>query len=132
MMSFGASKNGCMAAEALVFFDHFDLIDQAERLRKRGGHLFSKMRYISCQLLAYIQQGLWLDLARHANHQAATFAAAVDAHREASLEFPPGGNEVFVNWTPQGFERLADHRSRDPRRPTARDSPSLSPHPDRD
>ena len=54
MLSFGASKNGCMAAEALLFFNHPERYETAERLRKRSGHLFSKMRYVSAQLLAYI------------------------------------------------------------------------------
>ena len=63
MLSFGASKNGCLAAEALVFFDRFQALETAERLRKRGGHLYSKMRYISAQLLAYIEDGLWLSMA---------------------------------------------------------------------
>lgn len=106
MLSFGASKNGCLAAEALVFFERHELYGHAERLRKRGGHLYSKMRYLSAQLLAYIDNGLWLDLARHANQQAARFAAAVDAHPAAALEYPAQGNEVFVRWTPSAFEAL--------------------------
>jgi len=106
MLSFGASKNGCMAAEALVFFGHQDRLETAERLRKRSGHLFSKMRYVSAQLLAYIEDGLWLNLARHANHQAAAFAAAVRAHPEASLEYPADANEVFVRWSAAGLRRL--------------------------
>jgi threonine aldolase len=107
MLSFGASKNGCMAAEALVFFDRFEAIETAERLRKRGGHLYSKMRYVSAQLLAYIEDGLWLKMAAHANQQAQKFAAAVDAHSEAKLEFPMQANEVFVRWSEPGFAQLA-------------------------
>lgn len=106
MLSFGASKNGCLAAEALVFFERHELYGHAERLRKRGGHLYSKMRYLSAQLLAYIENGLWLRLAAHANGQAARFAAAVAAHPSAQLEFPAQANEVFVCWTPAAFERL--------------------------
>lgn len=108
MLSFGASKNGCLAAEALVLFDHFDRYATAERLRKRGGHLYSKMRYLSAQLLAYLEDDLWLALAGHANRQAATFAAAVEGHPTARLEYPAQANEVFVRWTESGFERLAD------------------------
>jgi threonine aldolase len=108
MLSFGASKNGCMAAEALLFFGHQDKLELAERLRKRSGHLFSKMRYISAQLLAYIEDGLWLDLAAHANRQAAEFAAAVDAHPAACLEYPAQANEVFVRWTARGLQGLED------------------------
>ena len=106
MLSFGASKNGCMAAEALLYFGRTELPESAERLRKRGGHLFSKMRYVSAQLLAYIEDGLWLELARRANRQAARFAEAAAAHAEARLQFPAHANEVFLNWTPAGFQRL--------------------------
>jgi len=111
LMSFGASKNGCMAAEALLIFDNprfsdSGLRDRAERLRKRSGHLLSKMRYVSAQLLAYMKDGLWLKLAGHANAQAARFAAAVAAHPEAALEYPVEANEVFVRWTAEGFGAL--------------------------
>ena len=108
MMSFGASKNGCMAAEALLFFDRPELREKAERLRKRSGHLLSKMRYVSAQLLAYIEGGLWLDLAKNANQQAARFSQAVIQHPEASLEFPVHANEVFVKWTATGFRKLEE------------------------
>ena len=108
MMSFGASKNGCMAAEALLFFDRPELREKAERLRKRSGHLLSKMRYVSAQLLAYIENGLWLDLAKNANQQAARFSLAVVQHPNASLEYPVQANEVFVKWTAGGFQKLEE------------------------
>lgn len=106
MLSFGASKNGCMAAEALLFFNHFERYETAERLRKRSGHLFSKMRYVSAQLLAYVENDRWLDMARHANGQAARFAAAIEKHADAELEYPVQANEVFLKWTKQGFDHL--------------------------
>ena len=106
MLSFGASKNGCMAAEALIFFEQQDRWEIAERLRKRSGHLLSKMRYVSSQLLAYIENDLWLRLASHANGQAAAFTAAVEAHPEARLEYPAEANEVFVRWSASGFKAL--------------------------
>lgn len=106
MLSFGASKNGCMAAEALVIFNQPQLRETAERLRKRSGHLLSKMRYVSAQLLAYIENGRWLEMANHANHQAAKFAEAVESHTGAQLEFPVHANEVFVSWTREGFNHL--------------------------
>ncbi len=106
MLSFGASKNGCFAAEALLLFGDGALMDHAERMRKRSGHLLSKMRFVSAQLLAYIEDGLWLRLAAHANAQAARFATAVEQHPNASLEFPVEANEVFVRWSKAGFEKL--------------------------
>jgi threonine aldolase len=107
LMSFGASKNGCLAAEALLIFSNADLRDRAERIRKRSGHLLSKMRFVSAQLLAYIDDNRWLRFARHANQQAALFAQAVRRHPEAQLEFEVQANEVFVRWTAAGFSRLA-------------------------
>ena len=106
MLSFGASKNGCMAAEARVFFNQPQLRETAERLRKRSGHLLSKMRYISAQLLAYVENDRWLEMARHANRQAARFAEAVENHAEARLEYPVQANEVFFSWTKEGFDHL--------------------------
>ena len=66
------------------------------------------MRYVSAQLLAYLENGLWLELAGNANRQAATFAAAVENHPGASLEFPVEANEVFVSWTAQGYRALEE------------------------
>ena len=106
MLSFGASKNGCMAAEALLIFGQPQWLETAERIRKRSGHLLSKMRYVSAQLLAYIENDRWLEMAVRANRQAAKFAAAVENHSGASLEHPVQANEVFVEWSKQGFDHL--------------------------
>jgi len=107
MLSFGASKNGCMAAEALIIFNQPQWRETAERLRKRSGHLLSKMRYVSAQLLAYIENDLWLGMATHANRQAAKFSEAIENQTGACLEYPVEANEVFVKWTKQGFDGLA-------------------------
>src|SRR5690348_4964185 len=72
-LSFGATKNGAMAAEAVVFFDPKQAQEFAFR-RKRGGHLFSKMRFLSAQLEAYLAGDLWLRNAGHANRMAARLA----------------------------------------------------------
>jgi threonine aldolase len=108
LMSFGASKNGCLAAEALLVFNRPELRDRAERLRKRSGHLISKMRFVSAQLLACLEDDLWLHLATHANRQAARFAAAIESHPTAELEFPVQANEVFLRWSGKGFSGLQD------------------------
>jgi len=108
LLSFGASKNGCLAAEALLIFGNRDLREKAERLRKRSGHLLSKMRFVSAQLLAYVENGLWLEMADHANSQARRFASTVARHPEARLEHAVEANEVFVNWSPEGFQQIED------------------------
>ena len=108
MLSFGAGKNGCIGAEALLIFGHTGLRERAERLRKRSGHLLSKMRFISAQLLSYIEDGRWLAYAAHANAQAALFADAVAQHPEARLEYTADANEIFVRWSAEGLSALAE------------------------
>ena len=74
-LSFGATKNGAMCAEAILFFDPV-LAREAGYRRKRAGHLFSKMRFLSAQFDAYLADDLWRRNARHANAMAARLAAA--------------------------------------------------------
>jgi threonine aldolase len=95
VLSLGATKNGALAAEAVVFFDPAKADGFAYR-RKRGGHLFSKMRFLSAQLDAYLADGLWLRNARHANAMAGRIAAGLAALPGARLRHPVEANEVFV------------------------------------
>jgi len=66
ILSFGATKNGALSADAVVFFNR-ELAESMRYRRRRGGHHFSKMRFLSVQLEAYIANDLWLRNARHAN-----------------------------------------------------------------
>ena len=81
-LSFGASKNGALAAEAVVFFNKEDVRDFEYR-RKKAGHLVSKMRFISAQLEAYLEDDLWLKLAARANALAAQLARGLVARCKA-------------------------------------------------
>jgi len=67
-----------------------------ERRRKRAGHLWSKLRFLSAQLLAYLQGGLWLDNARHANAMATRMAQGLKSVAGARLLHPVDANELFV------------------------------------
>jgi threonine aldolase len=95
VLSLGATKNGAMAAEVVVFFDS-ELARDFEFRRKRGGHLPSKMRLLSAQLDAYFNDGLWLDNARHANAMARRLAAGLTSLAGASLLYPVDANEIFA------------------------------------
>lgn len=99
ILSFGASKGGCMAAEAVVFFDPA-LAENFRHRRMRAGHLISKMRFVSAQLETYLTDGLWLKLARHANAMAQRLSqglgAALPRLPGARLLHPVEGNELFV------------------------------------
>jgi threonine aldolase len=94
-LSFGATKNGALAAEAVIFFDPAKARDMGYR-RKRGGHLISKMRFLSAQLEAYLAGDLWLRNARHANDMAARMAAGLARLPGVRLRHPTEANEVFV------------------------------------
>jgi threonine aldolase len=69
LLSFGATKNGALSAEAVVFFNRA-LAETMRYRRRRAGHLFSKMRFLSAQLIAFLENDLWLRSARHANAMA--------------------------------------------------------------
>ena len=95
LLSFGGTKNGCWCAEALILFDTAKA-DQLHYMRKRSAQLFSKSRFIAAQFDAYLENDLWLDLARHANAMAARLAEGIKASSTARLAWPGGANEVFV------------------------------------
>lgn len=95
VLSFGATKNGAMAAEAVIFFDPAAGRDFLYR-RKRGGHLFSKMRFLSAQLLAYLDKDLWLRNARHANRMAVDLAAGLARFPGVKIFHPVEANEIFA------------------------------------
>ncbi len=95
VLSFGATKNGAMAAEAVIFFDPH-LARGFEQRRKRGAHLWSKMRFMSAQLVAYLEDDLWLRHARHANAVAARLAEGLSAIPRVRMLHPVQANELFV------------------------------------
>ena len=84
-----------LGADAVVFFDPAMARD-FERRRKRAGLLMSKLRFVSAQLIAYFQNGLWLENARHANAMAARMAQGLRAVPGAKLLQPVEANELFV------------------------------------
>lgn len=94
-LSFGLTKNGAAAAEAVIFFDEALSASFAQR-RKRAGHLFSKMRFVSAQFEAELADGLWLRLAGQANAMAARLAAGLEGLQGVRLLHPVEANELFV------------------------------------
>ncbi len=103
VLSFGATKGGALAAEAIVIFDPGRAEAMAER-RKRGGHLISKHRFIAAQFEAFLDGGCWLDLARHANGMADRLANELAAIG-LRPHWPVEANLLFV-LLPQ---RMHDH-----------------------
>ena len=105
MLSFGGTKNGLMGVEAVVVFDQSKAWE-FELRRKRGGHLFSKHRYLSAQMDAYLSDGLWMRLARSANAAAASLADGLAKLSHVEFQHPRHTNMVFASW-PRELHRRA-------------------------
>jgi threonine aldolase len=101
VLSFGFTKNGGLSTECLVYFDREKAKGVAER-RKRAGHLLSKGRYLAAQVIALLQDDVWLTNARAANEGAKKLGAAC-GHR---LFQPVEANEVFARMTPDDAAKL--------------------------
>ncbi len=95
VLSFGATKNGALAAEAVVFFNPA-LAAGFERRRKRAGQLWSKMRFLSAQMVAYLEGDLWMRNARHANAMAQALSSGLSRLPGVRLVAPVQANELFV------------------------------------
>ena len=104
VLSFGGTKNGLMGVEAVILFDPARA-KEFELRRKRGAHLFSKHRYLSAQMDAYLEGDLWLDLARRANASAARLAAGIEALPGGRLLHPVQANMLFAEFPAAGHTR---------------------------
>ena len=95
ILSFGGTKNGCLALEAVVLFDKARAEELAYR-RMRGGHLFAKMRFFAAQMEAYLEGDLWLQTARHSNAMAKRLADGLAGIPGAEILHPVDANEIFL------------------------------------
>ncbi|PWC32730.1 beta-eliminating lyase-related protein [Azospirillum sp. TSO35-2] len=105
VLTLGGTKGGCLAAEAVVFFNPA-MAEDFGYGRKRAGHLVSKMRFLSAQLDAWLDDGLWLRLAAHANAMADRLAAGLTALPGVALAHPVEANELFVRLPAPAAEAL--------------------------
>lgn len=96
ILSFGGTKNGMMIGEAVVLFNE-RLSGNFKYIRKQGMHLASKMRFISAQFLAFLNNDLWLRNARHANKMARLFAGELQKIPQCSITQKVEANALFVS-----------------------------------
>ncbi|MCX7359936.1 MAG: beta-eliminating lyase-related protein [Alphaproteobacteria bacterium] len=101
LLSFGATKNGAIAAEAIVCFDP-RRAEEIARRRKRSGHLLSKGRFVAAQLLAYLENDLWLKLAARSNAMAMRLGESAGPH----LSHPVESNQLFIKPGPDAIAKL--------------------------
>jgi threonine aldolase len=123
-VSFGGTKNGLMGVETCIIFDPV-LAWEFELRRKRGAHLFSKHRYLSAQMLAYLTDDLWLDMARAANARMARLVTGLRNIAAVEIVFEPQANLIFARFPRSVHQRLhaasavyyvwdGDHETGDP------------------
>ncbi len=109
VLAYGGTKNGALTAEAIVIFGRPEWAEGMERRRKRGGHLLSKMRYVSAQLLALLDNDLSHSLAATANARAQLLAQGIMSSGVAKLKWPIEANEVFIEADASLLDALKAH-----------------------
>lgn len=103
VVSFGGTKNGLMGVEAVIIFDP-EKAWEFELRRKRAGHLFSKHRYLSAQMRAYLTDDLWIRLAEKSNAAATHLAKGLKSVKGARLLRPQQANMLFCGWPRSGHK----------------------------
>jgi threonine aldolase len=107
ILSLGVTKNGGLLSDAIVVFNPAIATQLAFHLR-RGGMIWSKMRFASAQILAYVENDLWLRLARQSNAAAQTLAAGIAGISAAKLIAPVQANELFVEMDASALDQLGE------------------------
>ena len=110
-VSFGGTKNGLLGVEAVIFFDPAHAWE-FELRRKRGAHLFSKHRFLSAQMAAYLADDLWLEMAQSANAATARLARGLKHRAEVELSRDPQANITFAAWPRAAHQRLHEAGAR--------------------
>ncbi|TCS39772.1 threonine aldolase family protein [Reinekea marinisedimentorum] len=103
VLCLGATKNGALCAEAVVFFNK-ELAKNFVAQRKRAGHLISKSRWLGAQFCSWLDDEHWLALAKHANSMAAQLSAELSQLSFMREVWPVAGNELFMIMPKQAIE----------------------------
>ncbi len=105
VLSFGGTKNGMMMGEAVVFFNP-ELTKNTKYIRKQSAQLFSKMRFVSGQFLAYFYNDLWKKNALHANKMATILRSDIEKLGKIKFTQPTEANGVFAIIPPEIIPQL--------------------------
>jgi len=108
ILSLGGTKNGMMMGETVIAF-HPELNDSLMYLRKQSAQLYSKMRYLSAQYLAYFQDDLWLQNATHANVMAEYLAAQIRDLPEVRLTQKVEVNSLYLILPQEVIKKMLEH-----------------------
>ena len=106
-LSLGATKNGALAAELIIFFNKA-LAREAKYIIKQTGHVISKTRFVSAQLNEWFRDGLWLKLAKTANKNAIYLSNKLCKFNEFKLVYPTQGNEIFLEMSKGSYDKILE------------------------
>ena len=95
ILSLGTTKNGTMSCEAILIFNK-DIKEDFERRQKRAGHLWSKNRYMSAQIIKWIENERWIKAAQKANNYALSIKNSLSKNKNIIIEYPVDINMVFA------------------------------------
>jgi len=96
VMTFGGTKNGMMLGEAIIFFNP-EMSKEFKYIRKQGMQLLSKMRFVSAQFLAYLEDNLWLNNAENANKMAKILEKGLLELKDCHIHYPVQANAIFLS-----------------------------------
>jgi len=106
ILSLGVTKNGGLLSDAIVVFNP-EIAENIGFHLRRGGMIWSKMRFASAQVLAYVENDLWLKLARQSNAAAQRLMTGIERTPGARLIAPVQANELFVEMSANALDHLA-------------------------
>jgi len=107
VISFGATKNGGMMGEVVLFFDE-KLAHDFDYIHKRGGQLMSKTRFFASQMIAFFKDDLWIKLAKHSNQMAKKLENGIKDSEKVKIVHPVVANELFVKAKRTDIQKLWD------------------------
>ena len=107
ILSFGGTKNGMMMGEAVISF-HPEITENLQYYRKQSAQLASKLRYLSCQFLPYLENNLWLENARKANESARRLAEAMRQYPQIHFTQKVESNQLFFTLPSEPLKKLQE------------------------
>ena len=94
-LSLGATKNGALAAEVIIFFNT-KLAKNFSFMQKKTGHVLPRTKFVTAQLNSWFQDDLWINLAKQANQNAKKLRKKLENNKYLKFIYPTHGNEIFV------------------------------------
>ena len=107
LLSLGGTKNGMMIGEAIVSLNK-EISKNFKYHRKQGMQLLSKMRFIACQFIPYIEDGVWRECAESANNMGQYLKKRLSEFEEIKVQELFKTNMIFANMDQRIIDKLQE------------------------